>query len=142
MWSPGGEPGTPPEAVEASGIHLIKGICSREGYNYSYGENYNLSTDFVLSQGGSVGKHFHDCGLDIECLVASPYLNHHQMRYTDHRLCESNECGKDLRQNCPLRQHKRTETYAESGKSFSHFTIHSKTNAVKKPYECFQRGSV
>ncbi|XP_014389181.1 PREDICTED: LOW QUALITY PROTEIN: zinc finger protein 554 [Myotis brandtii] len=114
---------------------------------HEIGENCNLSRDLVLSQGGSVGKHFHDCGLDIECLVANPYLNHHQMRYTDHRLCESNECGKDLSQNCPLRQHKRTETstYAESGKSFSHditFTIHSKTNAVKKPYECFQHGKV
>lgn len=104
---------------------------------HEFGENRNLNTDLVLSQGCSVGKHCPDCDLDIEYLVASPYLNHHQMRYTDQRLCESNDCGKDLSQNCPLMQHKRTETstYAKSGKSFSHdltFTIHNKTNVVKK----------
>lgn len=50
---------------------------------HKFGENCNLNTDLVLSEGCSVEKHFPDCDLDIECLVASPYLNHHQMRYTD-----------------------------------------------------------
>ncbi|KAF6307469.1 zinc finger protein 554 [Rhinolophus ferrumequinum] len=112
-----------------------------------FGENCNLSSDFVSSQGGAVGKHFCDCDLDIESLVADPFLNHHQMGCTDQRPSESNERGKDLSQNSLLIQHKRTRTsaYVESGRSFNHstaLTIHNKINKVEKPYECPQCGKV
>ncbi|XP_058393606.1 zinc finger protein 554 isoform X2 [Diceros bicornis minor] len=116
-----------------------------------FGENCNLSSDLVLSQGDSIGKHFRDCDLDIENWVADPFLNHHQMGYTDQRPCESDECGKDLGQNGPLIQHKstqpgeKTSAYAESGKSFNHdmaLVIHNKINTAEKPFKCHQCGKV
>nr|XP_044607998.1 zinc finger protein 554 isoform X1 [Equus asinus] len=132
-------------------IHVKAFAQERATAQYEFGENYNRSSDPVLSQGGSVGKHFQNCDLDIENLVADPFLNHPQRGYTDRRSCESNECGKDLGQNGPIVQHKRTQrgektsAYEESGKSFNRgmaLTIHNKINTVEKPFECRQCGKV
>ncbi|KAK2503677.1 hypothetical protein MC885_005951 [Smutsia gigantea] len=51
------------------------------------GENGHPSPELVLLQGGSIGKHFHDCDLNIESSGADPFLNHHQMECADQRPC-------------------------------------------------------
>nr|XP_004395429.2 PREDICTED: zinc finger protein 554 [Odobenus rosmarus divergens] len=112
-----------------------------------FGETCSMNSDLALSQGGFVGKHFHDCDLDIESLVADLFLKHHQMGYSDQRPCEGNECGKDISPNSPLVQHKRTGIcmYAESGESFNHgtaLTTHATINTVGKPYECYHCGKM
>ncbi|XP_047633549.1 zinc finger protein 554 isoform X3 [Phacochoerus africanus] len=117
---------------------------------HEFGENCNLSSDPVLSQRGSIGRHFHDCDLAIESLASDPFLNCHQMGYADQRPCEGNESGKDLSQNNHLFQHGRVQTRrksacAESWKSFNQemtLTIHSRINTVEKAYECHQCGKV
>ena len=117
---------------------------------YKFGENCNLSSDLVLSR-DSIGRQFYDYDLAIASLVSDPFLNHHQMGYSDQRPYESIICGKDLTQNIHLIPHERTQmgerisAYAESGKSFNHgmaITIQNRINTVEKPYECHQCGKV
>ncbi|XP_060485794.2 zinc finger protein 554 isoform X2 [Panthera onca] len=109
---------------------------------HEFGEACSMSSDLALSQGGSVEEHSHDCGLDIESLVANPFLNHHQMAYTDQRPCEGSECGKDVGHNSAFSQHNRA---AESGESFPHgmaLTTHNTVNTAGKPFECHHCGKV
>lgn len=67
-----------------------------------FGKNGHLSPELVLLQGGSIGKHFHDCDLNIGSLGADPFLNHHQTGCADQRPCEHEEHGKDLGQKVTL----------------------------------------
>ncbi|XP_058584399.1 zinc finger protein 554 isoform X1 [Neofelis nebulosa] len=109
---------------------------------HEFGEACSMSSDLALSQGGSVEEHSHDCGLDIESLVANPFLSHHQMAYTDQRPCEGSECGKDVSHNIAFSQHNRA---AESGESFPHgmaLTTHNTVNTAGKPFECHHCGKV
>ncbi|XP_025772119.1 zinc finger protein 554 [Puma concolor] len=109
---------------------------------HEFGEACSMSSDLASSQGGSIEEHSHDCGLDIESLVANPFLNHHRMAYTDQRPCEGNECGKDVSHNSAFSQHNRA---AESGESFPHgmaLTTHNTVNTAGKPYECHHCGKV
>nr|XP_025875076.1 zinc finger protein 555 [Vulpes vulpes] len=114
---------------------------------HEFGDPCSMNSDLALSQGDSLGKHFLECDLNIESLVADPFLKHHQMGYTDQRPCKGNEYAKDVSQNRPLTQHKRTGTctYAEGGESFNHgmaLTAHNTINTVGKSYECYQCGKV
>lgn len=115
---------------------------------HEFGENCILSSGLVSSQGNrAVGKHFYDCDLDVESLVADPFLNHHQMGHIDQRPGESHECAKNLSQNSSLIQHRITQSsaYPESGRSFNHdmaLMIHNKIDMLEKPYECPQCGKV
>ncbi|XP_046951834.1 zinc finger protein 554 isoform X1 [Lynx rufus] len=109
---------------------------------HEFGEACSTSSDLALSQGGSIEEHSHDCGLDIESLVANPFLNHHRMAYTGQRPWEGNECGKDVSHNSAFSQHNRA---AKSGESFPHgmaLTTHNTVNTAGKPYECHHCGKV
>ncbi|CAK7292515.1 Zinc finger protein 554 [Vulpes lagopus] len=114
---------------------------------HEFGDPCSINSDLALSQGDSLEKHFLDCDLNMESLVANPFLKHHQMGYTDQRPCKGNEYAKDVSQYRPLTQHKRTGTctYAEGGESFNHgiaLTAHNTINTVGKSYECYQCGKV
>ncbi|XP_077616816.1 zinc finger protein 554 isoform X2 [Crocuta crocuta] len=101
-----------------------------------------MSSDLALAQGDSVGKHFRDCGLDLESLVADPFLHQHQMGFTDQRPCEGNEYGKDVSHSSPLSQHNGAADSGESRRRGVALTTHNTVNAARKPYECQHCGKV
>ncbi|XP_062968326.1 zinc finger protein 554 [Cynocephalus volans] len=118
---------------------------------HEFGENGNLSSDLVLSQRSSIGRHFHDCDLDIKSMISDSLINYHQMGHEDQRPSGSGKCGKALSQNGHFTQQERTQTeektlaYMKNGKSLNRstaLTILNKINAVEKPYECHQCGKV
>ncbi|XP_047562660.1 zinc finger protein 554 isoform X3 [Lutra lutra] len=109
-----------------------------------FGETCSTDSDRSLSQGGFRGGRFHDCDLDIESLVADPFLKHHRVGYSDQRPCEGKEYRKDISPDSPLAQHERTGTcvYPESGESFNHSMALMTHNAAGKPYECYHCGKM
>nr|XP_012624822.1 zinc finger protein 554 isoform X1 [Microcebus murinus]XP_012624823.1 zinc finger protein 554 isoform X1 [Microcebus murinus] len=130
----------------------IKAVAQQKATAWcGFGDNSNLSSDFVLSQGRSVGKSIRDSELDIESLASDSILKCHQMGYVAQRPCESNECGNAVSQDSHLIQHERTQTggkmsvYVENGKPLNHsmaLTMHNKINTAEKPFECHQCGKV
>ncbi|XP_006904259.1 zinc finger protein 554 [Pteropus alecto] len=115
---------------------------------HEFGKNCIPSSGLVSSQGNcAMGKHFYDCDLDVESLVANPFLNHRQVGHIDQRPRESSECAEDLSQNSSLIQSRITQSsaYADSGRSFNRnmaLMIHNKIDTLEKPYECPQCGKV